>query len=63
MDSGIILTGGGALINGIEQFIAQRTGIPTAIANNPAQCVAIGTGLALESLSTPMGKYLRKRKA
>lgn len=51
MVNGIYLTGGGALIRGIDKFISTRTGnIPVYIAENPLDCVAIGTGKALENL-------------
>lgn len=47
-DRGIILTGGGALLYGLDELIRKETGIPTAIADDPLSCVAIGTGKALE---------------
>ena len=47
-DRGIILTGGGSLLYGLDEFIRSNTGIPTAIADDPLSCVAIGTGKALE---------------
>lgn len=47
-DRGIILTGGGALLYGLDELIRRETGIPTAIADDPLSCVAIGTGKALE---------------
>ncbi|MGE5653418.1 MAG: rod shape-determining protein [Bacillota bacterium] len=59
MNEGIILTGGGALINGIDQLITKETGITAVIAENPLQCVALGTGRALDGLSK-IGKYLVK---
>ncbi len=50
MDKGIILTGGGAMIDGLDRLIAQETGIHTHVADEPIHCVAIGTGRALDSL-------------
>ncbi len=47
--NGIILTGGGALLNGIDKVIAKYTGVPCYIADNAAECVAIGTGMALDA--------------
>lgn len=47
MESGIYLTGGGALLAGIDEMIYRKTGIRTFIAENPADCVALGTGEAL----------------
>ena len=48
-DRGIILTGGGALLYGLDELIRRETGIPTVIADDPLSCVAIGTGKALET--------------
>ncbi len=45
---GIILTGGGALLKGIDQVITKRTGIYTITAENPASCVALGTAKYLQ---------------
>lgn len=47
-NKGIILTGGGALLYGMDKLIQERTGIPTIIANEPVSCVARGTGKALD---------------
>ena len=49
MEHGITLTGGGALLRGIDKLIAQQTGMPVNIADNPLDCVADGTGVFLES--------------
>ena len=49
--SGIVLTGGGSLLNGLEDIIEQRTGIQTMTAENPACCVAVGTGLYAEVMA------------
>ena len=49
MDSGITLTGGGALLRGIDKLIADATGMPVHIAENPLDCVVNGTGISLES--------------
>ncbi len=50
MESGIFLTGGGALIRGFDKLISESTGIPVYIADNPLDCVALGTGKALEDI-------------
>lgn len=47
MTSGIYLTGGGALLNGIDKLIEERTGIRTVVADDAVNCVALGTGEAL----------------
>lgn len=48
--NGIILTGGGAQLRGITEFIIDRTGILTRVARDPQTCVAVGTGMALDNL-------------
>lgn len=50
IEQGIMLTGGGALLNGMDSLIKEETGMPVHIAENPLDCVAIGTGEALESI-------------
>lgn len=52
MESGITLTGGGALLSGLDKLISAETGIPVHIAEEPLNCVAIGTGLVLEHINT-----------
>lgn len=49
IDRGIALTGGGALIHGLDTLIQKETGIHTYIAENPLDCVALGTGKTLEN--------------
>ncbi|MBQ1389413.1 MAG: rod shape-determining protein [Clostridia bacterium] len=48
LDRGIMLTGGGALIRGIDKLISQETNVPVYIAKSPLDCVALGTGKRLE---------------
>ena len=50
-DKGVILTGGGALLRGLDQFIREETGLPVLVANDPLSCVVKGCGLALDRLS------------
>ena len=48
VDKGIVLTGGGALLYRLDQVLRDATGLAVVIAENPLQCVALGTGRALE---------------
>ncbi|MBU5436716.1 rod shape-determining protein [Tissierella sp. MSJ-40] len=47
-NKGILMTGGGALLYGMDKLITEKTGIPVHIANDPISCVAIGTGKSLD---------------
>lgn len=60
VDMGLVLTGGGALLKNIDKLIAKDTGLPVTIADNPLECVALGTGKALENeelFSTMLSEY------
>ena len=48
VDQGIVLTGGGALLEGLDEVLRDETGLPVTVAENPLTCVALGTGRALE---------------
>ncbi|GAE30216.1 rod shape-determining protein [Halalkalibacter hemicellulosilyticus] len=50
MDRGIVLTGGGALLRNLDRALSEETNMPVVVAENPLDCVAIGTGRALENL-------------
>jgi rod shape-determining protein MreB len=50
VDRGIVLTGGGALLSGLDELIAELTNVPCQVADNPMDCVAIGAGAALDYL-------------
>ena len=54
IDHGIMLTGGGALLNGIDLLMSEQTGMPVHVAENPLDCVVDGTGKRLE-LNVPFG--------
>lgn len=60
-NSGIVITGGGALLYGIDKRIEERTGIKVIIAEDPKSCVAIGTGKALDELDKLEGNSLNRR--
>jgi len=49
-ESGICITGGGALLRGIDTLIAQKTGLKSWVAEDPMSCVAIGAGTALDNI-------------
>ncbi len=51
MDRGIVLTGGGALLQNLDKVISEETNMPVIIAENPLDCVAIGTGKALDNIN------------
>ncbi len=48
VDQGIVLTGGGALLKGLDEELRDETGLPVTVAEDPLTCVAIGTGRAME---------------
>lgn len=56
IDRGVILTGGGALLHGLDQLLADELKIPVTISDRPMDCVALGTGIILDS----MGKSGRR---
>ena len=47
MDSGILLTGGGALLRGIDRLLTEKTGMPAHVAEEPTDCVVTGTAICL----------------
>jgi len=52
IDKGMVMTGGGSMLRRINELMTEVTGVPCYVADQPANCVAIGTGLALEHLDT-----------
>lgn len=50
VDRGIVLTGGGALLKRLDEVLRDSTGLPVSVAENALQCVALGTGKAVEDL-------------
>ncbi|WP_404446019.1 rod shape-determining protein [Sutcliffiella horikoshii] len=50
IDRGVILTGGGALLHGMDQLLAEELKVPVLVAEQPMDCVAIGTGIMLDHI-------------
>jgi rod shape-determining protein MreB len=59
MEQGIMITGGGALLRGLDVRLAHETGMPIHVAHEPLHSVAIGSGLALENLDAMRGVLFR----
>jgi rod shape-determining protein MreB len=47
IDRGIILTGGGAMVRGLDKLLSEVTGVPAIVADDPLSCVALGTGMRI----------------
>lgn len=62
MDRGIMLTGGGALLSGLDKLIKEETGMPVSIAEKPLDCVVLGTGKVLEEIDTLKRVLIAPRK-
>lgn len=63
MDRGIVLTGGGALLRNLDKRLARETGMPVLVAENPLDCVAIGTGKALDNYDVYRKRSAAMRRA
>ena len=50
MNKGIVLTGGGALLHGLDRLLADELHVPVFIADNPLHCVVVGTGIMLDHI-------------
>jgi len=59
IDRGVILTGGGALLHGLDQLLSEELKVPVTIADDPLHCVAVGTGIMLENMDKlPKRKFI-----
>jgi rod shape-determining protein MreB len=61
MDKGMVLSGGGALLRNLDELIANSTGVPCFIAEEPLFCVAKGTGMVLENLEIYKKSIMSKK--
>ena len=62
LERGIILTGGGALLRGLDKRLRQETNLPVNVADDPLTCVVRGTGRVLENLAQYTKVLERSRK-
>ncbi len=62
MEKGIVLTGGGALIQNLDKLISKTTGMPVYIAETPLDCVAIGAGKTIDDLEKLKNILINSRK-
>ena len=58
IDRGVILTGGGSMIHGLDQLLAEELKVPVLIAEEPMNCVAKGTGIMLSNIDKIEGKKI-----
>ncbi|RAP73966.1 rod shape-determining protein [Paenibacillus montanisoli] len=63
IDRGVILTGGGALLSGLDALLAEELKVPVLIAEDPMHCVVKGTGLLLDHLDRSPRREKTKRQA
>ncbi|MCM3390316.1 rod shape-determining protein [Ureibacillus chungkukjangi] len=58
IDRGVCITGGGALLHGMDQLLIQELKVPVFVAENPMDCVAVGTGLMLDNIDRSPGSRI-----
>ena len=62
MEKGIVLAGGGALIQNLDKLLSQKTGMPVYVAEDPLDCVVKGTGKTLEDLDRLKSVLINSRR-
>ena len=62
MEKGIVLAGGGALIENLDKLVSNRTGMPAIVADNPLECVVKGTGKTIEDIDQLRTVLINARK-
>jgi rod shape-determining protein MreB len=60
-DRGIVMTGGGCMLYGLDKLIKHRTGINAIVADDAVSCVAIGTGRYIEFATSKLGADLTRK--
>jgi rod shape-determining protein MreB len=63
MDRGIVLAGGGALLNGLDECLRHETQMPVHLAESPLTCVAVGSGRSLEEFEAIHRSQTAKRRS
>jgi rod shape-determining protein MreB len=62
VERGIVLSGGGCLLKGLDKYLSKETGVPVFRAENPLICVALGTGRYLEEMHRIKGLDLINKR-
>ena len=63
MDRGIVLAGGGALLNGLDERLRHETQMPVHLAETPLTCVAVGSGRSLEEFEAIHRSQAAKKRS
>jgi rod shape-determining protein MreB and related proteins len=58
-EMGMVMTGGGALLHGIDRLLMEETGLSVIVADDPLTCVVRGAGIALENIDHSVGIFAR----
>ena len=62
IERGVMVTGGGALIHGIDRMLSEKLQVPVMVAENPLQSVALGTGILLNRIKSERGLFSSIRR-